>query len=44
MARMPRGEPRSVPDPAGNQYDEMMRQERLKRQRAETAAAVVNDH
>ena len=39
MAQMPRGEPRSVPDPAGEQYDEMIRQERLKRQRAEAVAA-----
>ena len=39
MAQMPRGEPRSVPDPAGEQYDEMIRQERLKRERAEAAAA-----
>lgn len=38
MAQMPRGKPRSVPDPAGDQYDEMMRQERLKRQREEEAA------
>jgi hypothetical protein len=39
MAQMPRGEPRSVPDPAGDQYDEMIRQERLKRQRAEAVPA-----
>ena len=26
MARMPTGSPRSVPDPAGDQYDKMMRQ------------------
>lgn len=39
MAAMPRGEPRSVPDPAGEKYDEMLRQERLKRQRAEAARA-----
>lgn len=39
MAQMPKGEPRSVPDPAGEQYDEMIRQERLKRARAEAAAA-----
>ena len=38
MAQMPRGEPRSVPDPAGDQYDEMIRRERLKRQRTEAAA------
>src|SRR5689334_4540938 len=36
---MPRGEARSVPDPAGEQYDEMLRQERLKRAIEETAAA-----
>ena len=29
MARMPRGEPQSVPDPVGEQYDAMIRQERL---------------
>jgi len=29
MARMPKGEPRSVPDPVGEQYDAMIRQERL---------------
>ena len=29
MARMPRGEPRSVPDLVGEQYDAMIRQERL---------------
>jgi len=38
MAQMPRGEPRSVPDPAGERYDEMIRQERLKRGRADAAA------
>jgi hypothetical protein len=32
------GEPRSVPDPDGEQYDEMLRQERLKRERADAAA------
>jgi hypothetical protein len=36
MAYMPRGEPRSVPDPDGELYDEMIRQER---QRAEAAEA-----
>ena len=35
MALMPRGEPRSVPDPDGDAYDKMIRQERLKRDRAE---------
>jgi hypothetical protein len=39
MARMPRGEPRSVPDPVGEQYDEMIRQERLRQQRGEDAKA-----
>jgi hypothetical protein len=38
MARMPRGEPRSVPDLAGDQYDASMREERWKRQTAEAAA------
>jgi len=37
MAQMPRGEPRSVPDPVGDQYDEMLRQQRMKSQRAESA-------
>ncbi|WP_337187722.1 DNA/RNA non-specific endonuclease [Phenylobacterium sp.] len=36
MAAMPRGTPRSVPNPVGELYDEMMRQERLKKQAAET--------
>ena len=40
MALMPRGEPRSVPDPEGELYDEMIRQEREKRRRAEAAAAL----
>src|SRR3954469_14246440 len=35
---MPRGEARSVPDPDGEQYDEMLRQEPLKRAIKETAA------
>jgi hypothetical protein len=39
MARMPKGGPRSVPDPEGERYDEMIRQERLKRERAEAAVA-----
>lgn len=34
MVKLPKGEPRSVPDPEG----EMIREERLKRQRAEAAA------
>lgn len=37
MAQMPRGEPRSVPDPAGEQYDGMLRLERLKEQRVQPA-------
>jgi len=41
MAQMPRGEPRSVPDPAGELYDESLRQQRLKRQRAEAGKAQV---
>ena len=36
MAQMPRGEARSVPDPDGEQYDEMLRRERLKRAIEET--------
>lgn len=39
MAQMPKGGPRSVPDPAGEHYDEMIRQERLNRERAEGSAA-----
>ncbi len=35
MAQMPRGEPRSIPDPDGELYDEMLRRERLKRAIAE---------
>ena len=35
MAGMPRGEPRSVPDPDGERYDEMIRQGALKKARAE---------
>lgn len=30
MAKMPLGQPRSVPDPAGDQYDAMLRRERLR--------------
>lgn len=29
MARMPAGQPRSVPDPDGEAYEEMLRRERL---------------
>ena len=39
MAQMPRGEPRSVPDPAGEKYDAMNRRVRMKRERDEVAAA-----
>jgi hypothetical protein len=39
MAQMPKGEPRSAPDPVGEQYDEMIRQKKLKEQRAEASAA-----
>ena len=39
MAQMPRGEPRTVPDPAGEKVDAMLRQERLRKQRAEAALA-----
>lgn len=35
MARMPQGQPHSVPDAEGEAYDEMLRLERLKRERAE---------
>lgn len=38
MAQMPRGKPRSVPDPAGDQYDEMIRYERARMERADAAA------
>lgn len=38
MAQMPKGQPRSVPDPAGDRYDAMIREENLKKQRAELAA------
>lgn len=38
MARMPRGEPRSVPDPDREPYAAMIRQEQLRRQLAESAA------
>jgi hypothetical protein len=44
MAQMPRGEPRSVPDPAGDQYDAMIQQERVKRQRAEAAASKLSSY
>ena len=39
MARMPQGQPRPVPDPDGDRYDEMLRQERLRRAQAEAAEA-----
>lgn len=38
MGQMPRGEPRSVPDPAGELNEEMIRRERKKRERAAAAA------
>ena len=38
LAQMPRSEARSVLDPDGEQYDEMLRSERLKRAIQETAA------
>ena len=38
MGQMPRGEPRTVPNPVGDLYDAMVRQERLKRQRTEAPA------
>lgn len=38
MARMPSGEPRSVPDPDGEAYDQMLLEERRKRKQAEQAA------
>jgi hypothetical protein len=34
---MPQGQPSPVPDPEGDRYDEMLRQERLRRARAEAA-------
>lgn len=34
---MPQGHARPVPDPEGDLYDEMLRREWLKRERAETA-------
>ncbi|MFZ4066841.1 MAG: amidohydrolase family protein [Phenylobacterium sp.] len=36
---MPQGQPRPVPDPEGDRYDEMLRQERLRRARADAAEA-----
>jgi hypothetical protein len=42
MAQMPRGEPRSVPDPAGEKYDDMIRYEQWKKQRADAAWANSN--
>ena len=38
MAKMPKGEPRSVPDPIEGPYETMIRFEQSKRQRAEAAA------
>lgn len=39
MAQMPRGNPRSVPDEAGERYDAMLRQDRLEKERKEAAAS-----
>jgi hypothetical protein len=44
MAQMPRGKPRSVPDPAGEQYDEMIQQQRLKRLVAEDAQSFGREY
>lgn len=38
MAHMPKGEPRSVPDPLGDELDAVLRQESLRLQRLEQAA------
>lgn len=38
MAKMPLGEPRSVPDPDGELYDEMLKTERLKLQQDQAGA------
>lgn len=40
MAQMPRGEPRSVPDPDGELYDEMIRKEKLKRALADAGSTL----
>ena len=40
MTQMPRGGPRSVPDSEGAQYDEMIRLERARRERAEAGQPV----
>lgn len=37
MGQMPKGQPRSVPDPLGDELDVVLRQERLKQQRLEQA-------
>jgi hypothetical protein len=39
MAQMPKGKPRSVPDPLGDQIEAVHRRERLKRERTEDAIA-----
>jgi hypothetical protein len=39
MAQMPRGEPRSVPDPLGDRIEAAHRRERLERERDENTAA-----
>ena len=38
---MPQGDPRPVPDPDGDLYDEMIRRERQRRERAEAAEAAT---
>lgn len=37
MAQMPKGKPRSVPDPDGDRYDEVVRQDRRRREAVELA-------
>jgi hypothetical protein len=44
MSQMPRGEPRSVPDPDGEQYDEMLRQEGLNARVAEARYSSDSDY
>lgn len=39
MAQMPRGEPRSVPDPLAGPYTEMIRQDSARRQRSDKSSA-----
>ena len=40
MAKMPRGEPRSVPDPIGAQYEAMIREDRARKRRLSGASVV----